>query len=30
MVIRVNGIAGDMISQEKESIQTLAETAVRH
>jgi hypothetical protein len=30
MVIHVNGIAGDMISQEKESIHTLAEMTVRH
>jgi hypothetical protein len=30
MVIHVNGVADDMISQEKESIHTLAETTVRH
>jgi hypothetical protein len=30
MVIHVNETAGDMISQEKESIHTLAETTVRH
>jgi hypothetical protein len=30
MIIRINGIAGDVISQEKESIHTLAEMTVRH
>jgi hypothetical protein len=30
MVIHVNGIAGDVIWQEKESIDTLAEMTVRY
>jgi hypothetical protein len=30
MVIHVNGIAGDVISQEKKSIHTLAEMTVRY
>jgi hypothetical protein len=30
IIIHVNGIAVDVISQEKESIHTLAETTVRH
>jgi hypothetical protein len=30
MIIRVNRIAGDVISEEKESIHTLAQSTVRH